>query len=469
MSCKGILKLLVVLLLQTAVLVAAPNMDAGKASFKNNCASCHNKNMKDDLTGPALGGVQERWGSYPKTDLYKWIRNSQGLIASGHPRAAELWAKWKGNGMMTAFPNLSDQEIEDILAYVDGVATGKYGAAVAGAAGAQTTTAAAKPTNPVWYYGIFALLLMLAYFLWQVITDLKYNQNVRSGDGSAVKMSIWDLLTSKSVITFVVFALVLFGGYTTVNNAISLGRQQNYAPTQPIKFSHQTHAGLHKIDCNYCHDGARRSKQSLIPGVSTCMNCHKAIKKGSKYGTAEITKIFASIGFDPSTDKYIDNYDKLSNEEIEKIYSKWIASEFAKENKISVDNPAVNQEVQSQLAEIKSSLTSEVKPMISGAVEWTRIHNLPDHVYFNHSQHVTVGQVACQKCHGKVEEMPVLRQYSTLSMGWCINCHRQTDVKFQDNAYYNSYRTYHEELKSGARQSVKVADIGGLECQKCHY
>ena len=190
--------------------------------------------------------------------------------------------------------------------------------------------------------------------------------------------------------------------------------------------------------------------------------CHKAIKKGTKYGTAEITKIFAAIGFDPSTDKYIENYEKLSNEDIEKIYKKWMSDEAKKDTKSAVD-------VDQQWSDVVGSLTNESKKTIAGPIEWIRIHNLPDHVYFNHSQHVTIGKIECQKCHGKVEEMNVLRQYSPLSMGWCINCHRQTDVKFQDNKYYDSYKTYHDELKAGTRKSVKVSDIGGLECQKCHY
>jgi hypothetical protein len=90
-------------------------------------------------------------------------------------------------------------------------------------------------------------------------------------------------------------------------------------------------------------------------------------------------------------------------------------------------------------------------------------------VYFNHAQHITVGKLECQTCHGKVEEMEVLKQMSPLSMGWCINCHRQTEVKFKDNAYYASYKQYHEELATGKREKVTVEDIGGLECQKCHY
>ena len=125
--------------------------------------------------------------------------------------------------------------------------------------------------------------------------------------------------------------------------------------------------------------------------------------------------------------------------------------------------------VDHQWQAIKTSLTSEVKPKIQGPIQWVRIHNLPDHAYFNHSQHVTAGKVACQQCHGKVENMEVVKQYAPLSMGWCINCHRQTEVKFKDNPFYNDYKKYHEEIKSGKRSKVTVEEIGGLECQKCHY
>ncbi|MBP7540649.1 MAG: cytochrome c3 family protein, partial [Saprospiraceae bacterium] len=282
------------------------------------------------------------------------------------------------------------------------------------------------------------------------------------------KKTVMQLLTSKSVIGVVLFALIVLGGYTTVNNAINLGRQQNYAPDQPIKFSHVTHAGINKIDCQFCHDGARRSKQSVIPPTSTCMNCHKAIKKGSQYGTEEITKIFASIGFDPSTDKYIENYNSLSQKDVGAIYKKWIKNQY-----LLNEGTSMNEEgkdfVKNQWNSIVSSLTNPNKSKVQGPIEWIRVHNLPDHVYFNHSQHVTVGKIDCANCHGKVAEMETLRQYSPLSMGWCINCHRQTDVQFNENPYYDSYIRYHQELKDGKRDKVTVADVGGLECQKCHY
>jgi cytochrome c2 len=441
-------KMFLLVLLSSFVLQAAPSIEAGKTLFKNNCASCHNKNMKDKMTGPALGGVEARWSTYPKEDLYKWIRNSQSMIAAGHPRATEVWNEWKS--IMTAFPSLSNEDIDGLLLYIDGVDKGTFGAPSGGGGSGNKAEVKSESLSPVWIYVAFGILLTLALFLWNVMSDMTYTRKLAYNESGAERHSIWDKLTSKGVVSLVLFGLILFGGYTTVNNAISLGRQQDYAPDQPIKFSHKIHAGDNKIDCNYCHDGARRSKQSIIPGASTCMNCHTAVKKGTLTGTSEITKIYTSIGFNPNTGKYIDN-------------------NYKEENKLKDLSEEAQTIVNNDWKEIVKSMTGPNKEKIQGPIEWIRIHNLPDHVYFNHSQHVTVGKVACEKCHGNVGDMETLRQYAPLSMGWCINCHRQTDVKFKDNKYYESYKTYHDELKDGKRTSVKVADIGGLECQKCHY
>jgi hypothetical protein len=105
-------------------------------------------------------------------------------------------------------------------------------------------------------------------------------------------------------------------------------------------------------------------------------------------------------------------------------------------------------------------------------VEWNKVHSLPDHVYFNHSQHVKAGKVQCQTCHGEVQEMGVAYQAAELSMGWCINCHRTTQVQFKDNGFYSIYQKFHDDLKNGKIDSTKgitVEKIGGTECQKCHY
>ncbi|TXB62958.1 c-type cytochrome [Phaeodactylibacter luteus] len=464
-----------VFLLLTVVAFALPaaaqeggqvNLDEGKTLFRNYCATCHNKNMVDNLTGPALGGVEERWADYPREDLYKWIRQSQAMISEGHPKAVELWAEWKPT-VMNNFLNLTDQEIENVLGYIDAVYKGELGPKKPAGDEAGVQAVAEKPNNTPLFIALAVILGILAIVLARIVSNLNYMMQVREGNENARKKSLVETLTSKGLIAFVVFALVVLGGYTTVNNAIMLGRQQGYEPEQPIKFSHATHAGLQKIDCQYCHDGARRSKHSVIPAANTCMNCHRAIKVGSKYGTAELTKIYASIGYDPSTDSYINDYEEMSQGEVEKIYKKWIADTYVKENG-SIDSKG-EELIEDQWDGIVSSLTNETKPKVQGPIEWVRIHNLPDHAYFNHAQHVTVGQLECQTCHGPVEEMEVVKQHSPLSMGWCINCHRQTEVKFEDNEYYKSYTRYHEEIAKGEREKVTVEDIGGLECQKCHY
>lgn len=102
-------------------------------------------------------------------------------------------------------------------------------------------------------------------------------------------------------------------------------------------------------------------------------------------------------------------------------------------------------------------------------VRWVRIHKLPEHSFFSHAQHANVAGIECQKCHGPVEEMHILRQHEDLSMGWCINCHRETAVPFMENDYYKSYQKLHEQVKSGVLDSITASQLGGLNCMKCHY
>ena len=442
------------------------DLDAGKTLFKNYCATCHAKNMKSKLTGPALGGVQERWDS--EEDLYAWIRNSQKMIADGHPRATELWEEWKPT-VMTSFEKLTDQEIVNILGYIDGVDTGVYPPRPPGGDGPGDPSIKESKSSNSWLYGLLiGVLGLLALILTRIINNLNVISAAKDGKVVAQKTLIQSL-TSKAVVSFLIFALIVFAGYTTVTNATNLGRQQGYQPDQPVNFSHVTHAGIHKIECQYCHDGARRSKHSVIPAANTCMNCHKAIKNGSEYGTAELTKIYASIGYDPNTDKYLDNYSEMNDEEYADIFKKWIGDQYVETNELEEIDSEGEELVMEQWGAIVESLTNDHKEKVQGPIEWVRIHNLPDHVYFNHAQHVSVGEVDCQTCHGQVEEMDVVQQHAPLSMGWCINCHRQTGVQFKGNEYYASYQQYHEEIQAGDRSKVTVAEIGGLECQKCHY
>ena len=276
-------------------LTAQVDVKAGKTLFRNYCAQCHNKDMKTAMTGPALGGAQERWGD--DEALYSWIRNSQAMIAAGHPRAVELWNEWKPT-VMTAYPDLTDDQIGSVLAYVAGTADGTLNPKPVG--GLVDAVAEEESSSNFWYWILFALLVGLSLTLLRVIGNLDQLNAEKEGK-SYNRKSLIQSITSSGLVSILIFALVLLAGYTTVNNAMNLGRQQGYQPDQPIAFSHATHAGLHKIDCQYCHDGARRSKHAVIPATNTCMNCHAAIKVGSQHGTAELSKIYASSGWDPNT------------------------------------------------------------------------------------------------------------------------------------------------------------------------
>jgi mono/diheme cytochrome c family protein len=388
----------------------------GKKIFKAQCAACHKLDKK--LVGPALGDVttrrSEEW-------LLKWIRNNAALRASGDKDANAIFAEYNGS-VMAAFENLSDQDIKDILAYT--VAGDAPAAPVAGAP-AAAPVAAPEEDNRVFVLTVLTIFLaLLIALLVKVRNTLRIVQGKEATslleDANAFTRMAVKNRNFILVVTIVVAIFLLKGLY---EGLMSIGVKQDYAPEQPIAFSHKIHAGDNKVDCNYCHSSARNSKHSGIPSTNVCMNCHMYIDGSEikdeagnlKYNgerSPEIAKIYDAIGWDAENRAYIPNY--------------------------------------------------EEKP-----VRWVRIHNLPDLAYFNHAQHVTAGEVACQTCHGPVEEMEVMYQYSPLTMGWCIECHRETEVKTATNGYYDGL---HDELKAKYKgQKITVEKIGGLECGKCHY
>lgn len=404
------------LLLLSNSAIAAPD---GQALFKANCASCHNP-LKD-ATGPALKGIS---ATFPNKEWgYKWVRNSAALIAAGDKTAVDIFNKFNKTPM-TAFPQLSNEEIDAILKYADDY---KAPVAAAPAAGGEATQSG---ESNGWLYTIITLSLMfLVIILWRANQGLKRAANDKEGILNEKEVPLY---RNKVVIAMVAILCFIMAGYWLVNGAINQGRQQNYQPLQPIYYSHKVHAGVNQINCLYCHAGAEKSKHAMIPSTNVCMNCHKQISEysgdkdhplvtaeGKKInGTEQIKMLYRYAGWDPATKKYI--LDKNGN--------------------------------------------IDAKP-----IQWVKIHNLPDHVYFNHSQHVNVGKVQCQRCHGQIQEMDEVYQFAPLSMGWCINCHRQSEVKFENKYYDSMYSKYRDEIKSGKRTGVTVHDMGGTECQKCHY
>lgn len=430
--------------------VAAADTAAGEKLFKANCASCHKPDKV--LIGPAMKGAGQRWidnadfnGVNGREWLNRWVRNSQEVIAAGHPYATKIFND-HNKSVMTAFTTLTDDDIANVLAYADSYAPP---AKVTDTGAAAADDAAASPYMNFVLYALIALLVLIVFILARLIGVLRRKALVKQGLPVPAEVPLYK--NSKLYVTLGLL-LFIYAGYAAFKGATDFGRQQGYMPMQPIKFSHQLHAGINKIDCQYCHVGAGKGKQALIPSQNICMNCHKGVQEGvvnGKYGRKEIAKIYASIGFDPNMLSYIKDYQKMPEEQAKKLYTDWMMGDETKK--------ATPADIQ------------EVLLFINKPIEWVRIHNLPDHVYFNHSQHVVAGNIACQTCHGPVEQMEELYQFAPLSMGWCVNCHRTTDVNFAQNDFYKDYHQLHEDIKSGKIDRVTVETIGGADCQKCHY
>ncbi len=379
----------------------------GEDLFNGNCKSCHR--VKQKLVGPALAGVYDRAPSI--SWIKSWIRNSTKVIASGDAYAVALYTEYN-KSQMTAFNSYTDDQIMSILAYVKSEADKKDEAPQVAAGGASTqagegTSISSTYLNAI-VIGMVLILVLLVIILTLIISALKkyLDQKELSEDDKEVvhsPITISTFFQSKGFIFVVVFLVASISFKTVIDGLYTVGIQQGYQPKQPIAFSHKLHAGAYEINCKYCHTGVMKGKQANIPSPNICMNCHSQIKQDSP----EIQKIYAAIGYDVKTASY----------------------------------------------------TGKQKP-----IEWVRIHNLPDLAYFNHAQHVNVGGVECQTCHGPIQEMEVVKQYSLLTMGWCVDCHRKTDVNTKGNAYYDKLLELHNSKKP-----MKVEDIGGLECAKCHY
>jgi len=355
------------------------------------------------LIGPDLEGISKKRNV---EWLKKWINSSSDFIASGDADAIAIFEEYNKVAMTSFY--FEDEDMNALLAYLENPPVEEKEVA--------TTTSAEheKGMNSSTILLLIAVFLfLLVYILTSIKNKLKtqLNQPTETLSESVINQGKAFLSENRNVaiLGFVVFIAVM---KFTFDSLMGIGVTTNYQPEQPIAFSHKIHAGDNGIDCNYCHSSARTSKTSGIPSANVCMNCHANITTGTNTGTTEIQKIYDAIGYDPETRTYTEGY--------------------------------------------------EQQP-----IQWVRIHNLPDLAYFNHSQHVTVGKLECQECHGPVQEMDVVKQESLMTMGWCINCHRETEVQMEGNDYYTKI---HEQMKEKyAGQKITVDKMGGLECGKCHY
>ncbi|MCF7567469.1 c-type cytochrome [Sabulilitoribacter arenilitoris] len=414
----------VILLAFTTSLSAQDGDSAkGKSLFNANCAACHTLDKK--MTGPALRNVEKRLADDEGLDrewLYAWIKNSAGMIKAGDAYANKIYNEY-GGAAMTAFPQLSNEDIDNILAYTAEEKKAPVVVETAVASG-DTDADSSGISNEIILGALAILFILLASGLYLVNKTLRRFASAQNIDiaEETKRKPLWKAFVQNQFLMIVVaIFFLLASAYFAFGYFMQIGVDQGYEPVQPIHYSHKIHAGDNGIDCKYCHSSARTSKTSGIPSLNVCMNCHKSIyevapetlAEGKKIGVdynAEIKKLYAAAGWDDENQEY----------------------------------------------------TGDAQP-----VKWIRIHNLPDFVYFNHSQHVTVAGVECQTCHGPVEEMEVMYQHAPLTMGWCIDCHRTTNVNVKDNAYYTKI---HEELsKKYGVDKLTPAQMGGLECGKCHY
>jgi len=317
-----------------------------------NCASCHITSVSDTLNwNPDALEISKKYIGKSAKELSKVLLSPSGI------KLAQVHKEFQ----------LTPEDIVLIKAYMD-----------------RFVSIGLKQNKPV-ITNLFLFIIASILFLFS-ITDLIITKTVK-----------------KRWINYsVLFVTTVFIIDTLVVDAIALGRSKNYAPMQPIKFSHAVHAGQNGTDCIYCHSYAPFSKIAGIPPENVCMNCHLMVRNGTRSGVTEIAKVISAY-----------------------------------ENK---------------------------RP-----IAWIKVHNLPDHVFFSHAQHVSAGGVKCQECHGRVEEMNVIKQVSDLSMGWCINCHRTKKFNIHSNKFYSEYTDLAEKMKRGKKDSATISMLGGTECMKCHY
>ena len=421
----------------------------GDALFKSKCASCHQPHKNS--TGPKLFQVRQKWtdGGAKEGSIYQWVNNWQTAAASDpYAQTVSTWSP----SAMSAFPDLKKEEIDAILDWVDSqpdpAAAGAGDAGATGEAGAETdATGTTEETSNGWIWlilGVIFVTIILA--VGGVRRQLKFAAADEAGEPLNEGMSYAEELKSwawkyrlyvglASLVVVIGVVVTLFLGL------YSIGVVENYQPSQPIAFPHAIHTGTNGIDCKYCHSSVTKSKTAGIPSVNVCMNCHKQINGRTPAQQEQIAKIYEAAGWNP---------------------------------------------------EGAGSYTGKTKPIV-----WNKVHVLPDHVYFNHSQLVVVGGVDCKQCHGDmtkqvetqkvwpVEELNKIEgniplTKPTMTMGWCIECHAEKEISTgsidtKNDGYYNEIhkrllnndkKLYEKYLEDG---KVSVAELGGWECAKCHY
>ena len=375
----------------------------GESLFKGNCTVCHAIN--EVVIGPALRDVHERQS---EEWIYAFIKNSQKVIKSGDEYAVNLYNEYNKT-LMTSF-DFSDEELNAILTYIKDESTKEVQVVVADVSDAsgQAVDSSINSNNFYLSLGLNLFLLLVIIFILFRFTNLSKKYVLLQDNQLKGKLLDDD---DKEIVD---------SGFN-IKEFIKSNRVVGIASFLFIGiFVKSCIDGLYTV-------GIQQNYQPTQP-IAFSHKVHA--------GQYEIDCNYCHTGVNISKSANIPSVNICMN----------------CHNAINTDKP-----------EIQKILTAyeENRP-----IEWVRVHNLPDLAYFNHKQHVAVGGLDCATCHGPIEEMDVVYQYSELTMGWCINCHRETEVSSKGNDYYKKLVELHN---SSSKKPMTVEDIGGLECSKCHY
>jgi hypothetical protein len=414
------------------------NYEQGEMIFKKECASCHSTNLKNKLIGPPLFEITKK---KPIPWLIKWIKNNKKLRLSGDKEANKIYKEYD-NIEMNNFEHLSNTTINDLLFYIDtwdqnkdintknkNIQKNQHTEFTSN----NNESLLLKKTITIGFICISVILLLILYKIYQLLTLINIktfkeyrklkNKHLHIIIIKLMKLIIHNKMFIFIMITFCSILSIYKFWYFLMNIDVNTG----YQPQQPIYFSHKIHSKINNIHCIYCHYNAKYGKYADIPSISLCMNCHNQIteykgeyielNKSKEFYNQEINKIYKYVGWDKTNNTY----------------------------------------------------TNKPKP-----IKWIKLHNMPDFVYFNHYQHVIIGgekikqnknvKISCYACHGVVENMNEIKITNDLTMGWCIKCHRTTEIDI--NNYY--YKKFYNNLIN-QKKKITVDKVGGLECNKCHY
>ena len=429
---KGLFAFILTLFMLTTYV---SNAQEGESIFNSKCATCHSPHK--DMTGPKLFEVRQKWeeGGALEGSLHQWVKNWQ-VAAATDPYAKEA-SNWSPSAM-TTFADLNDEQIESIFDYIDAQPVPGAGgdAAAAGGGVAVATNVEENDLGWIWYIlgAVFLVIIFSVGGVKRQLEELDEDNEKQIKVGSKA----W-IFKNRKYVGMGVLVIVIAATTWLFLGLNQIGVVTGYQPSQPIAFPHDIHAGINGIDCKYCHNSANKSKSAGLPTTNLCMNCHKQIQ-GEGDQVEKIKNIYKSAGFSP---------------------------------------------------EGGGTYSGETENIV-----WNKVHNLPDHVYFNHSQHVEIGGIDCKQCHGDmtkqndvarvvpIEELNKIEgniqlTKETLTMGWCIECHGVKEVSSGPlegkGGYYdeihkrlleNDESLYEQYLEDG---KVTVDELGGWECAKCHY